>query len=102
LSESEFLKSITIESKMFSIYAIGEKKGFKRDTRIKVQTVVDFRQATPITGQIPANGASGAEGGAPPPTTAPAPSSSTGAPADPNSSLNQTNPAGQVVYFRID
>ena len=102
LSESEFLKSITIESKMFSIYAIGQKKGFKRDTRIKVQTVVDFRLSTPVTGQIPANGASPTGSASAAPTTAPAPSSSTGAPADPNSALNQTNPAGQVVYFRID
>jgi len=100
LSESEFLKSITIQSKMFSIYAIGQKKGFKRDTRIKVVTVVDFRQATPLTGQIPGNGATG-DGGAPA-AAASTSTGTTGAVADPNSTLNQTNPAGQIVYFRID
>jgi general secretion pathway protein K len=104
LSESEFLKSITIESKMFSIYAIGSKKAFKRETRIRVQTVVDFRLATPITGQIPANGASPAGSASAAPTAAPAPTSSVGAtnPNDPANAANQTNPSGQVVYFRID
>jgi general secretion pathway protein K len=104
LSESEFLKSITIESKMFSIYAIGSKKGFKRDTRIRIQTVVDFRLATPITGQIPANGASPTGSASAAPTAAPAPASSVGAtnPNDPANAANQTNPSGQVVYFRID
>lgn len=106
LSESEFAKSISIESKMFSIYAIGEKKGVKRDTRIKVQAVVDMRQATPLTGLVPPNaGAAGSSSATPPP--APVPSGTTGTggapnPNDPTNMLNQTNPAGNIVYFRID
>ncbi len=105
LSQSEFAKSITIESKMFSIYAIGEKKGGKRDTRVKVQAVVDMRQAAPLTGQIPANvGASGSASATPPPAPAPTGSAGVGGvnPNDPNALLNQTNPSGNIVYFRID
>ena len=44
-SESEFAKSITTESKVFSIYAVGVVKGYKRETRVSVHAVVDFRQA---------------------------------------------------------
>ncbi|HEX7662966.1 MAG TPA: type II secretion system protein GspK [Polyangiaceae bacterium] len=108
LSESEFSKSITIESKMFSIYAIGEKKGIKRDTRIKIQEVVDMRAATPLTGQIPGNvlgAAAGSASATPPPAPVPSGSSSAGGVANPNDPyglLSQTNPAGNVVYFRMD
>jgi general secretion pathway protein K len=44
-SESDFTKSISVESKVFSIYAIGVIKGYKRQTRVKIHTVVDFRTA---------------------------------------------------------
>jgi general secretion pathway protein K len=44
-SESDFTKSISVESKVFSIYAIGVVKGYKRQTRVKIHTVVDFRTA---------------------------------------------------------
>lgn len=105
LSESEFSKSITIESKMFSIYAIGEKKGIKRDTRIKIHEVVDMRAAAPLTGQIPGNvlGAAGASSSRATPSPAPSGSSGTAVNAnDPYGLLSQTNPAGNVVYYRMD
>jgi len=44
-SESEFQKSVTTESKMFSIYAVGVVKGYKRETRLSIHEVVDFRAA---------------------------------------------------------
>ena len=50
LSESEFLKSITVESKMFSIYAVGVVKGYKRETRTAIHAVVDFRGSPEIAG----------------------------------------------------
>ena len=88
LSESEFAKSITTESKVFSIHAIGVVKGYKRETRLGVEAVVDFRNApqptaAPIAGAAaaPLPGASG--GSAIPGALAPA----TG---------------GTVVYYRID
>ena len=49
-SESDFAKSIATESKVFSIYAIGVVKGYKRETRVKIHTVVDFRGAPSLTG----------------------------------------------------
>jgi general secretion pathway protein K len=66
LSESEFAKSITTESKVFSIHAIGVVKGYKRETRLSVDAVVDFRNApqptaAPVAGAAaaPLPGASG-------------------------------------------
>ena len=49
-SESDFAKSISTESKVFSIYAVGVVKGYKRETRVKIHTVVDFRAAPSLTG----------------------------------------------------
>lgn len=46
-SEGEFTKTIATESKIFSIYAVGVKKGAKRETRVRVHTVVDFRPYAP-------------------------------------------------------
>ncbi|MGH7298325.1 MAG: general secretion pathway protein GspK, partial [Polyangiaceae bacterium] len=40
-SESEFAKSISTESKVFSIYAVGAVKGYKRETKVRIHTVVD-------------------------------------------------------------
>ena len=44
-SESDFAKSISTESKVFSIYAVGVVKGYKRETRVRLHAVVDFRAA---------------------------------------------------------
>ncbi len=44
-SESEFSKSISTESKVFSIYAIGVVKGYKHETRVRIHAVADFRSA---------------------------------------------------------
>jgi general secretion pathway protein K len=95
LSETEFAKSITTESKVFSIYAVGVVKGYKRETRVKITTVVDFRGAPAIgapVGQTPAAGTSTSAG-------LPPSSSST------NNGIGavlQPNPSGAVVYYRID
>lgn len=44
-AESELLKSVTTESKVFSVYATGYVKSGKRETRVRVHSVVDFRGA---------------------------------------------------------
>ena len=49
-SESDFAKSISTESKVFSIYVVGVVKGYKRDVRVQTHTVVDFRAAPSLTG----------------------------------------------------
>lgn len=89
LSESEFAKSITTESKVFSIHAIGVVKGYKRETRLSVDAVVDFRNAPqPTAAPLP--------GGAAP---APPPGASGGS-AIPGALAPATG--GTVLYYRID
>ncbi|MDP8998931.1 MAG: type II secretion system protein GspK [Myxococcota bacterium] len=65
-SDSEFAKSISTESKVLSIYAVGVVKGYKRETRVKIHAVVDFRAAPSLLGGlgsgVPTN-SSGATGG---------------------------------------
>ncbi len=100
-SQSEFAKSITTESKMFSISAVGVKKGYRRETRVQVNAVVDFRTAPSITATA---SASGSVPGAP--TAAPsASSSSSSAPkVDPNgiAAALQPSTGGQVLYYRVE
>ncbi len=101
LSESEFSKSITIESKMFSIYAIGIVKGYKRETRITIHAVVDFRAAPDITGATGPGGTQatpGASATSSRPATPPTATSGNGA----ISSALQPNTGGQVVYYHIE
>ena len=102
-SDAEFAKAVTTESKMFSIYARGFVKGYKRETRASIHAVVDFRQApglgggtsTTTTPGAPAPSASAAPSAKPPGQTAP---------ADPNAiaAAMAPNTGGQMVYFRID
>jgi general secretion pathway protein K len=100
-SESDFAKSISVQSKVFSIYAVGAVKGFRRETRVKVHTVVDFRNTQPITaGGAPAPSASAATGAAPTAggqqvTT---PGSSTGG----ITAALGPNVGGQVLYYEIE
>jgi general secretion pathway protein K len=100
LSESDFAKSITIESKMFSIYAVGIVKGYKRETRSSLVEVLDFRKAPVIQGpslQSVMGGASSASASA----TA-APTASAANASGPIASATANNPAGQVIYFHVD
>ncbi len=108
-SESEFAKAITTESKMFSIYAVGVVKGYKRVTRLSVHAVVDFRTA-PAPSVLTPGGQPGQQGlppgqlgigGAPPPIQ----TAQSGAGAtDPNAIAAALQPStgGQIVYFRIE
>ncbi len=102
-SEAEFAKSIATESKMFSIYAVGVKKGYKRETRVKLHAVVDFRSAPPLgtpgapgTPQAGTTGAGGA-GTTTTPTTTTGPAS-----ADAIAAALKPSSGGQVVYFRAE
>ncbi len=90
LSESEFAKSITTESKVFSIYAVGVVKGYKRDVRIRIQTVVDFRTAPPLGGSAPGSTSGG--GTTQLPTNSP----------DALKAALQPSTGGAILYYRID
>jgi general secretion pathway protein K len=47
LSESEFLKVISVETHVLSIYATGYVKSGKLETKVRMHTVVDMRGAPP-------------------------------------------------------
>jgi general secretion pathway protein K len=103
-SESDFAKSISTESKVFSIYAVGAVKGYKRETRVKVHTVVDFRSTPGLTGSsgsttstsTPTGGSLGGSGQQI--------SSSGTNPNDPAAlaAAMTQNVGGQVLYFNIE
>ena len=98
-SQAEFQKSITTESKMFSIYAVGVKKGYRRETRVQVHAVVDFRNAPNLSAPAPAASPLGGAPAAATPTPA-TPAASTS--ADAIAAANQPSTGGTVVYFRIE
>ena len=97
-SESDFTKSISVESKVFSIYAIGVVKGYKRQTRVKIHTVVDFRSSPSLLNTGSGTGA---------PKTAPtAPAGGGGGQQVGSLSSMQAalepNVGGQILYFNIE
>jgi general secretion pathway protein K len=100
-SESEFAKSISTESKVFSIYAVGVVKGYRRETRVKIHTVVDFRSAPSLT-----TGTTGAAPTTGPPGAAASPGQQTtpSATQNPNAIAAALQPSigGQILYFGIE
>ena len=67
-SESEATKSITTESKVFSIIATGYVRSGQRQTKVRIHSVVDFRSAPPPPNVLAAlmsagGGSTGAAGG---------------------------------------
>jgi general secretion pathway protein K len=101
-SVSEFTKSITTESKMFSIYAVGIKKGYRRETRVKIHAVVDFRNAAQLGMGMGMPGMPGTPGTMPTATPGVTPQA-TGA-MDQMGMMAAMQPAtgGNVVYYRIE
>ena len=105
LSESELAKAITTESKVFSIYATGVVKVGKRETRVRVHSVVDFRGAPAVNQNA---GAAGLFAALNPNQSQPAPAADAksnlpeGATESAIASAFQPGPGGTVIYFRID
>jgi len=95
LSEADFAKTITTESKVFSIIAVGVVKGYKRETRLRVTAVVDFRNAAPL-GQGPLPTTPQGPGAPPLPPNGQLPSGAQ------NAAIVQPATGGNVIYFRID
>ena len=104
-SPSEFQKSISTESKMFSIYAVGVKKGYRRETRVQVKAVVDFRNA-PAMGATTAPGTTPTTPGATPTNPAnptnPTTTATTTTSQDAIAAAMQPSTGGQIVYFRVE
>jgi general secretion pathway protein K len=103
-SVSEFQKSITTESKMFSIYAVGIKKGYRRETRVKIHAVVDFRNAPGLGGQPGMPGMPGMPGatGAPPVTPGMTPGMTGAQGQGAMTAAMQPSTGGQIVYYRVE
>ncbi|MGO9833669.1 MAG: general secretion pathway protein GspK [Polyangiaceae bacterium] len=93
-SESEFSKSISTESKVFSIYAIGVVKGYKHETRVRIHAVADFRSAPVVT---PSAAGAAASATAPPAAAASSSSAQNGITA-----ALQPSVGGQVLYYTIE
>ena len=98
-SVAEFQKSITTESKMFSIYAVGIKKGYRRETRVKIHTVVDFRNAPSLTQAAGTTTLPGTTPGSTTPATA---ATTAGSTTSGVGAANQLSTGGQLLYFRVD
>jgi general secretion pathway protein K len=96
-SQTEFQKSITTESKMFSIYAVGVKKGYRRETRVQVHAVVDFRNAPNLSAPAPLPTTTGGA------ATTPAASGTSAAQAqtDALAAANAPSTGGTIVYYRV-
>ncbi len=111
LSESEFLKSVTTESKMFSIYAVGVVKGYKRETRTSIHAVVDFRDAPQVKGPSLGSVLDSFTGGAPsasasasavPTNTAYPMTGSGGLTTGPITAATAPNSGGQLIFYHIE
>jgi general secretion pathway protein K len=113
-SPDELKKVISIESKVFSIYVTGYVKAGQRETRVKIHTVVDFRNAPPPgvptaavdaltklnngknpldTGSVGSSGTGGATGSGDLPA---------GATDAAISSAFAPSPGGNILYYRVE
>lgn len=101
-SQAEFQKSITTESKMFSIYAVGVKKGYRRETRVQVHAVVDFRNAPNLSQPAPAGTNPLGGTAATPPATPGASGANPQQSADAIAAANAPSTGGTVVYYRVE
>jgi general secretion pathway protein K len=94
-------KVLTAESKVFSIYAIGEIPGYQRKTRVKLHTVVDFRGApSPTMGLMGTTTAPSTT--APRPPAAPTATTTGTSPTDALTGALAPNPGGTIIYHRME
>jgi general secretion pathway protein K len=104
-SDADMSSALTTESKIFSVYSVGVVKGYKRETRVKIHAVVDFRTAATLgsmssmvgTGQTPPGGTT--------PGAQPAGASSTTGAASatgPIASATQPSVGGTILYYNIE
>ncbi|MCC6553851.1 MAG: general secretion pathway protein GspK [Polyangiaceae bacterium] len=95
VSKKEFLKTISNETKFLSVYAEGVVPGNKRETRVRIHAVLDIQGAQP-----PGEGNNNVI-----PPTGGGSGSGTSLGEVPEGAYEQqvrANPAGTVVYWRIE
>jgi hypothetical protein len=113
LSLDQAGKMLSVESKLFSIYATGVVKSGKRETRVRVHAVVDFRNApppgaAPLLNQLnQLNNAMNGQNGALPPSTSPQNPAGGGAPNpnDPTTVLQallKPAPGGTIIHYKVE
>lgn len=111
----EITKQITLKSKVFSIYATGVVKGFRRTTKVTIHAVIDYRAASALGaafGQFPQPGGAGATGQPNAAASTVPVNGGVGATRnnqDPSqmtpdqlAQVMATNPAGTVLYWRVE
>jgi general secretion pathway protein K len=106
-SNNVLLDKVSAESKVFSIYATGVAHSGKRETRVRIHAVVDFRQAPPPGQNRNLADIMDMAGGDP--TASQATETPTN-PDDPSEELPEEalldalrkDPGGNVVYYRLD
>jgi general secretion pathway protein K len=107
MSDAETVKMVATESKVFSIYADGVVPGYRRETRVRIHAVVDFRSA-PAPGFGAAGFGKPAEDDDEETTSDSKSSDASGAAAENQLGENALagalapNPAGTIVYFRVE
>jgi general secretion pathway protein K len=101
-SDNEMMKGISTESKVFSLYSTGFVKAGKRETRVRVHAVVDFREAPPPG--VPAQAADAVQdalrgliGSQPGGQNLP-----DGATDSAIAAIFAPNPGGNILYYRVD
>ncbi len=106
-SESEFEKALGIESKVFSIYATGVVQSGRRETRVRVHAVIDFRDApppgmNPNLLQLQDGAASGSALAGQAGQTGTTPNLPEGAADTAIAGALVPNPAGTIIYYRVN
>jgi len=109
LSASEVEKAVSVESKVFSIYATGYVRAGTRETRTRIHTVIDLRGAPPpgSAEQVRAMGQLQALAGqAAPPAAKGADAALPGLPAGfTEGGIAQAlvpRPGGSIIYYRVE
>jgi general secretion pathway protein K len=114
LATDQALKAISVESKLFSIYATGVVKSGKRETRVRIHAVVDFRNAPPpgaattLAQMAQANAAmagKNATTGSVSGTPLPGADGTTPNPNDPNTqmaALLKPTPGGTIIHYKVE
>ena len=100
LSESEIAKVLTTKSQVFSIYATGKATSGRHETRVRVHAVVDF-QGSPLLSAKRTGSATDAKGD-PEDDSGPAARTTTDVAEEAILAALEPNPAGEIVYFRLE
>ena len=96
VSESDARKVISTKSQIFSVYSTGYVRSRERETRVHIHAVVDFRGA-PEVASLP-----GAASPSDPESSDRDPQAPSSAAGDPVAGALKPDPAGKIVYFRIN